>query len=140
MEKGIIQRDTTIATFHRIAPDHLEAIYKPGCVLGRSELREVGHTRRELMGGARYAMLSILPEDCDFTMQALADDHLASDREESKLWAMAVVARASLMETIVKLHFGHFPWHERMLITQNEQEARTWIDAQLKALRTPTES
>lgn len=130
------QRDTTIATLQRMQPDYLEVRYKPGCLLSTSALGEVAHNRRELMARGRYAMLSIIPEDSDFQLSALGVDHLADDREQGALWAIAVVTRANMIEMVLKLYFGYYPWLKRLRVTDDEQEARTWIQEQLTELRT----
>lgn len=129
------QRDTTIATLHRMAPDFLEVVYKPGCLLGTSALGEVAQVRRALMGAVPHAMLSLIPEDADFELGAIEVDHLARDREKGMLLAIAIVTRANMIEMMLKLYFSYYPWLHRILVTDNEKEARTWIEGQLREMR-----
>lgn len=130
-----MQRDTTIATLHRLQPDYLEVQYKPGCVLNTSGIAEVAHARRELMGAQPYGMLSIIPEDADFDTSSMSVDHLAKDREEGHLLAIAVVTRANMIELVLKLYFSYYPWLNRILVTDNEQDARAWMEKQMQELR-----
>lgn len=129
------QRDTTIATLYWRAPDFLEAVYKPGCILGTSALGEVAQVRRSLMGSTPHAMLSLIPEDADFELGAINVDHLSQDREKGVLLAIAIVTHANMIEMMLKLYFSYYPWLHRILVTDNEQEARSWMDAQLAELR-----
>jgi hypothetical protein len=124
-------RDVTIATLRRIRPDHLEVVYKPGCVLSTSGLREVAEVRRELMHGSPYGMLSIIPEDADFETSAMQVDHLSADREKGTLLAIALVTRANMIELMLKLYFSYYPWLDRIFVTDNEAQARTWLEKQL---------
>lgn len=129
------QRDTTIATLYRKAPDLLEVVYKPGCFLSTSALGEVAQVRRSLMGTVPHAMLSLIPEDADFELGAIQVDHLSKDREKGVLLAIAIVTRANMIEMMLKLYFSYYPWLHRILVTDNEKEARTWIEGQLRELR-----
>lgn len=129
------QRDTTIATLHRMAPDLLEVVYKPGCFLSNSALGEVAQVRRSLMSGTPYAMLSLIPEDADFELGAIQVDHLSQDREKGTMLAIAIVTRANMIEMMLKLYFSYYPWLHRILVTDNEKEARSWIEVQLRELR-----
>lgn len=130
-----MQRDTTIATLHRQEPDYLEVLYKPGCVLNTSGIAEVAHARRELMGNRPYGMLSIIPEDADFDTSAMSVDHLAKDRSEGHLLAIAVVTRANMIEMVLKLYFSYYPWLHRIHVTDDERGARAWMERQMRELR-----
>ncbi len=128
------ERETRIARLIRHRPDHLEVIYAPGCVLSSAGVAEVQVARRELMGSTPYGMLSIIPEDADFELNAMNVDHMAQDRKEGALLAVAVVARANMIEMVLKLYFSYFPQMSRILVTDKEPEARAWLDAQLSEI------
>lgn len=135
MSSTYVQRDTTIATLHRVASDFLEVVYKPGCFLSTSALGEVAQVRRSMMGTSPHAMLSLIPEDADFELGAIQVDHLSHDRERGLLLAIAIVTRANMIEMMLKLYFSYYPWLHRILVTDNEKEARNWIEGQLRELR-----
>lgn len=128
------ERETSIAFLVRQRPDHLEVNYKPGCVLSSRGVAEVQAVRRDLMGNTPYGMLSIIPEDADFELSAMNVDHMAQDRKEGALLAVAVVTRANMIEMVLKLYFSYFPQMSRILVTDREPEARAWLDAQLREI------
>ena len=128
------ERQTSIATLKRVRPNYLEVQYRPGCLLSSSGVAEVQVVRRELMGNTPYAMLSIIPEDADFELGAMNVDHLAADRKEGALLAIAVVARADMMEMILKLYFAYHPQLTRIHVTPSEADAHQWLKKQMEEL------
>lgn len=128
------ERQTSIATLKRVRPNYLEVQYRPGCMLSSAGVAEVQVARRELMGNTPYAMLSIIPEDADFELGAMSVDHLAADRKEGALLAIAVVARANMIEMVLKIYFSYFPQMSRILVTDKEPEARAWLDDQMQQI------
>ncbi|HQW06676.1 MAG: hypothetical protein IPH05_03820 [Flavobacteriales bacterium] len=125
---------TSVAVLKRLRPDHVEVTYDPGCVLSTGALKEVQQARRDLMGNAPYCMLSIIPEDVDYELSAMNVDHLAVDRKEGALLAIAVVVHANMMEMVLKLYFSYYPQLSRIKVTPDEAEARGWLSAQMKEL------
>lgn len=125
------EESTTIATLMRVRKDLLEVHYRPGCVLAAGPLTEVQEMRRSMMGINTYGMLSIIPEDVDFSLDAMRVDHLAKDRSLGQILAMAVVVKASLIEKLLQIYFKYFPQLHRVLVTDNEAEARAWLNRQL---------
>lgn len=128
------ERDIGIATLNRVRLDFLEVQYAPGCMLDNSGLAQVRKARQELMGRRPYGMLSIIPEDADFMLEAMHQDHLAEDRKEGFLQAIAVVTAANMVEMVLKLYFSYYPQMSRILVTVNEAEARQWLQEQLEQL------
>jgi len=123
---------TAIALLTRVRPELVEIRYNAGAILGGLELAEVQEARRMLMGGRPYASLTIIPEDVDFQLAAMNTDHAAVDRTQGLLIATAVVCRANMIEMLVKLYFSYFPQMQRIHVTDNEAEARAWVDTQLE--------
>lgn len=121
---------TAIARLTRLRADLVEVHYFPGCTLSTIALAEVARARRELMGAHPYAMLSVLPPDVDFELNAMNVDHLREDREEGLLLAIAVVVSANMIEMVRKLYFSYYPWLRRILVTDKMDEARGWIEDQ----------
>ncbi len=130
------ERQTSIAHLTRVRPDLIEVQYTTGCVLNTKGLEEVRQARQELMGTTSYGMLSIIPEDADFELAAMQRDHLASDRNEGNMKAIALVTHANMMEMVLKLYFSYYPQLARLLVTDNETEARSWLFAQLEEVAT----
>jgi len=126
------ERQVPIAHLLRTRPDLIEVQYTPGCMLNSKGLEEVRRARQELMGNTPYGMLSIIPEDVDFELAAMQKDHLVSDRNEGSLKAIALVTAANMMEMVLKLYFSYYPQLARILVTDNEKEAREWLMGQLE--------
>ena len=125
---------TAIATLVQQRPDLLEIRYDVGCMLTVETLTEVQEMRRRIMEKARYGMLTLIPEDVDFQMNSLKVDHMAADRLQAQVIATAVVAKANMVEMLVKLYFSYYPALHRILVTDNEVEARVWLNAQLEEI------
>jgi len=126
------ERRTSIARLVRVRPDLVEIHYDPGCTLTLPHMGEVQEARRELMGTRPYGMITIIPEDVDYQLPAMDKDHLAEDRTQGQLVATAVVARANMIEMLVKLYFSYFPQMHRIHVTADEVEARAWLETQLE--------
>lgn len=126
------ERNIGIAMLRRVRPDLIEVHYAPGCMLDGAGLSEVRKARQELMGRQPYGMLSILPEDADFALPAMKEDHLAEDRREGYLQAIALVVRTSMIEMVLKLYFSYYPQMSRIHVTEHEAEAREWLEEQLR--------
>ncbi|MBK8500401.1 MAG: hypothetical protein IPL52_16670 [Flavobacteriales bacterium] len=125
------ETSTTIAHLVRVRPDLVEIRYDPGCTLTLEHMAEVQEARRSLMGTNPYGMLTIIPEDVDYQLPTMDKDHLAEDRAQGQLIATAVVARANMIQMLVKLYFSYFPQMHRIHVTDKEDGARAWLEAQL---------
>jgi hypothetical protein len=125
--------ETESAVLMRTRADLLEIHYRHGVLLTNEGLAEVADRRRAVMGTVRYGTLSVVPEDVDYRLETMQKDHLAEDRPLGQVIASAVVARANMMEMMVKLYFSYFPPVHRILVTDKEDEARAWLDVQLAA-------
>jgi hypothetical protein len=126
--------DTRIATLKRVRPELLEIHYKPGAVFEAEDVAEVQAARRSMMGGRPYATFTIIPEDTDFSMESMRVDHSAADRSMSQILATAIVVKSSLIERLTHVYFKFFPQLQRVLVTDNEAEARTWMERQLNEI------
>ncbi|HRH68648.1 MAG TPA: hypothetical protein PLB89_03985 [Flavobacteriales bacterium] len=125
---------TTIARLVRVRPDALEIHYDAGCSMTVETVTEVQEMRRHIMGDAHYGTLTFIPEDVDFQMNTMKVDHAAADRSEARIMASAVVATTNMLEMLVKLYFSYYPTMSRVLVTDNEAEARAWLNAQLEEI------
>lgn len=123
---------TTIAKLIRVRPDLLEIHYAPGSTLTVEHTTEVQEMRRKIMGNARYGTLTIIPDDVDYQLNAMDKDHVSVERSQGNLVASAVVAKATMIELLVKLYFANFQPLHGVKVTDNEQEARAWLSTQLE--------
>lgn len=122
---------TTIATLVCVQPDVVEIRYDKGCLLTVEHMTEVQETRRRMMGDQQYAMLTILPKDVDFSLNAMETDYMAEDRSMGLVLATAIVAKSNLYEQLVAIYFKYYPQPNRLFITDKEAKARKWVRVQL---------
>lgn len=125
------EHHASIATIRVMGNGLVEIHYHPGIVFNVANVTEVQALRRQVMGDRPYATLTFIPEDVDFQMETMQHDHGRADRAQSQLLASAVVVKASMIEMLTKLWFSYFPQLHRVLVTDNEAEARRWMDVQL---------
>lgn len=128
------EHETSIATLIVVNKGLVEIHYRPGIVFNAQAVGEVQAKRREVMGNTPYATLTIIPEDVDFNLDAMRQDHAQVDRTQSQLLASAVVTKASMIQMLTKLYFSYYPQLHRILITDDEQEARDWLDQQMEEI------
>jgi predicted metal-dependent hydrolase len=125
---------TAIATLVHARTDLLEIRYDAGCTMTIATITEVQEMRRRVMDQARYGTITLIPEDVDFQMNTMKVDHAAADRSQAQILATAVVARTNMLEMLVKLYFSYYPTMHRILVTDNEAEARAWLNTQLEEI------
>lgn len=126
--------NTRIALLKRVQPELVEIHYKSGCVFTTEDVADVQIARFKMMGARPYATLTIIPEDVEFTLENIRVDHTAPERGMGRVTATAIVARSVMIERITHIYFNHFPQLQQVLITQDEGEARKWVQVQLKEL------
>lgn len=125
---------TSSATLIIVQPDLLEIRYDAGTVFNLKNVGEVQLLRRELMGDRPYATLTIIPEDVDYNLETTHTDQAKADRGEGRLLASAIVAKASMIQMLTKLYFSYFPQLHRILVTDDVEDARQWLDQQMKEI------
>ena len=128
------EASTTIATLLCARPDLLEITYHAGCVLSTAHVAEVQEMRRRMMGDRTYGTLTIIPDDVDFTLDSMRTDHAGPDRSLGRIVATAIVTRAGMIERLIQVYFKYFPQMQRIHVTDNEAEARAWMNAQLEEI------
>jgi len=87
-----------------------------------------------LANGVTCVMLSIIPKDMDFDVNVTNVDHFAPERGQDTLSAVAVVVADNMAEMVSKLYFSYFPQVFRTKVTDNEEEARAWLEVQMVEL------
>lgn len=125
------EHHTEIAKLIVVSSDLVEIHYHPGIVFNAKAVAEVQEKRRAVMGNRPYATLTIIPEDVDYSMDTMGKDQGKADRTQSQLLASAVVTKASMIEMLTKLYFSYFPQLHRILVTDDENAARTWLEKQM---------
>lgn len=128
------EADTRIATLTCARPDLLEIRYKPGVLFTPGTVAEVQAARRRMMGDRSYATFTVIPADADFTLETMREDHGDGDRGQGRILASAIVVRSTLIERLTHVYFKYYPQLQRVLITDDEVEARAWMTAQLEEI------
>jgi hypothetical protein len=132
MTKELRERHVSIAHLVRKGPDLIEIQYTPGCLFNSKNGDEERRARQELMGTVPNWVISLIPEDADFELAAMHQDHFASDRSEGSMKAMALVTAANMMEMMLKLYFSYYPQLARLRVMDNEEGAREWLRLQME--------
>lgn len=125
---------TSSATLTVVRPDLLEIRYDSGTVFNLKNVGEVQMKRRELMADRPYMTLTIIPEDVDYSLDSTHTDQAKADRGEGRLLASAIVAKASMIQMLTKLYFSYFPQLHRILVTDDEEAARSWLERQMQEI------
>lgn len=125
---------TSSAMLTVVRPDLLEIRYDAGTVFNLKNVGEVQMKRRELMGDRPYATFTVIPEDVDYSLDSTHVDQGKADRGEGRLLASAIVAKASMIQMLTKLYFSYFPQLHRILVTDDEEAARQWLEQQMQEI------
>ena len=128
------EADTRIATLTCARPDLLEIRYKAGVLFTPESVAEVQAARRRLMGARSYATFTVIPADADFSLETMREDHGDGDRGQGRILASAIVIHSSMIERLTHVYFKYFPQLQRVLVTDDEVEARAWMTAQLEEI------
>ncbi len=126
------EHHTSLAKLKVIGNNMVEIHYHAGITFTIEGVQEVQEKRRALFGDRPHATLTIIPDDVDYRSETMRQDQSAGDRGKGTLLASAVVVRESMFELLTKLYFSYFPQLHRILVTDNEQEARSWLAAQME--------
>lgn len=125
---------TSIATLRVVTDQLIEIYYDQDIVFSIKAVAEVQEKRRAVMGDGPYATLTVIPEDVDYQLEAMTRDQSLPDRPENRVLATAVVAKASMIQLLIKLYFSYFPQLQRIFVTDDEGAARAWLLQQLKEI------
>ena len=124
--------ETRQATLERITAETVEVRFKPGLVLDKSGLDEILVERERFCSNTgKHAVLAIFPNDADFDMAIMTQDHYAGRTVVGCTRFLAVAANSLMHERMASLYFAYFPQTFATKIFIEEEEARTWLSEQL---------
>lgn len=126
--------DAGIATLTIVHPDLVEIRYNSGIVFNPANVGAVQAKRREVMGTRPHGTLTFIPEDVDFELETMRQDHGRADRTQAQVLATAVVVGPGMLDMLTKLYFSYFPPLQRVLVTDNEVEARAWLKERMEEI------
>lgn len=87
-----------------------------------------------MMGSVPYATLTTIPADVDFQLETMRVDHASADSSVGQVVASAIVARSNMIERLIHVYFKYFPKLHHILVTDKEEEARTWLTNQMEEI------
>lgn len=126
--------ETRIASMTLAGPGFIIQRFREGTRIDLPGFQENREARFALANGVTCVMLSIIPKDMDFDVNVTNVDHFAPERGQDTLSAVAVVVADNMAEMVSKLYFSYFPQVFRTKVTDNEEEARAWLEVQMVEL------
>jgi len=126
--------ETRIASMTLAGPGFIIQRFREGTRIDLPGFQENRAARFALANGVTCVMLSIIPKDMDFDVNVTNVDHFAPERGQDTLSAVAVVVADNMAEMVSKLYFSYFPQVFRTKVTDNEEEARAWLEVQMVEL------
>jgi len=118
---------TEAAELERLPDGNLEMRFKKNVKLTLDRIHEILDARVKLGGEGSYSVLVTLPEEVDFDVNVLTNDH-HRDRELHKCtYAVAWDAQSSMNEQLVEIFYRYFPQPFPVKVFRTEQEARAWL-------------
>ncbi len=124
--------ETRQATLERTTAETVEVRFKPGLVLDKSGLDEILVERERICSNTgKHAVLAIFPNDADFDLAVMTQDHYSGRKIVACTRFLAVAANSLMHERMASLYFAYFPQTFTTRIFVEEAEARTWLSAQL---------
>lgn len=127
MDAPIRTIETRLAQMTLVEPGLIEQRFRSGITLDREGLEENRRARQELSGGGPHVMMSVFPEDVDFQLSVISEDHFAPDKEPPGLKALALVTAGQFTTGLAAIVFKYFPPQFPASTMGSEEEARAWL-------------
>lgn len=119
--------DTVAAELERLPNGDLEVRFKGHVKLTVPLLDEVMEAREKLGAHGSYTVLVTLPEDIDFDVNVLTNDHYKGRGLEKSTYAVAWDAESEMNEELVEIFYRYFPQPFPVKVFRDQQEARAWL-------------
>lgn len=125
--------ETPSAVVEKLGPDLVVCRYRHGVKVTAAAVRENLDARLALGGKEPYAVIGIFPEDVDFDMSLLEENHYTDIVLNAATRVLALVAEGDLFEPIAKLYLAYHPTQFESAVFPTEVAAKTWVDQQINA-------
>lgn len=129
--------ETPSALVERVSPELVICRYKRGVKVDAAAVRENLAARMRFPGNEPYAVVGIFPEDVDFDMSLLEQDHYTDRVLKAVTRILAIVAEGALFEPIANLYFAYHPTWFLNRVFRTEEEAMVWVKKQIGKLGLP---
>ena len=119
---------TEAADIERMDGGDVEIRFRKEARITLSAIQEILDARVKFCGLGEYAVLVTLPEDIDFDISVLTNDHY-QDRELHRCtYAVAWDAESKMNEQLVEIFYRYFPQRFPVKVFRSKDEAREWLD------------
>jgi hypothetical protein len=126
--------ETASAVVERVSPELVITRYRPGIRANAATVKENLEARRTFPGREPYGVIGIFPEDVDFDMSLLEQDHYTDIALNKVTQVLAIVAEGALFDPIARLYFAYHPTPFASHVFPTEQEALAWVQRRIKVL------
>ncbi len=126
--------ETNSAWVERVHENLVICRYKEGVKVTAAAVATNLAARMRFPGKEPYAVLGIFPEDVDFDMNLLEQDHYREITLNEVTRVLAIVASGSLFEPIARLYFAYYPASFNTAVFQTERDALNWIQGRIQKL------
>ena len=101
--------ETPSAVVERVSPELVITRYRPGIRANAAAVKENLEARMSFPGREPYGVIGIFPEDVDFDMSLLEQDHYTDIALNEVTQVLAIVAEGALFDPIARLYFAYHP-------------------------------
>lgn len=119
--------DTEAAELERFPDGDIELRFKADVKLTIPRMEEVMRARKKLCGDGPYRVLVTLPEDIDFDVNVLTNDHYKDRDLDQCTCAVAWDAESEMNEELVEIFYRYFPQPFPVKVFRTHSEARKWL-------------
>ncbi len=119
--------ETEAAELELLPDGNLEVRFKEHVKLTVPLLDEVMEARVKLGAHGSYTVLVTLPEDIDFDVNVLTNDHYKGRELEKSTCAVAWDAESEMNEELVEIFYRYFPQPFPVKVFRKQEDARAWL-------------
>jgi hypothetical protein len=129
--------ETSHATLSWLGPNEISVRFASGTVVDRVAIAEVILARKGMQGDREVGLLLIVPADTELDMAIIGTDHLKVNKATDNVLGLAVVARNTVSEVLLRLYKAYYPTTFEARVFTDEEEAQAWLrDRVARALET----
>jgi len=129
----MVRVETRSAVVEKAGPELVVCRYRHGVKVTAAAVRENLEARLTLVGKEPYAVIGIFPEDVDFDMSLLEENHYTDIVLNAATRVLALVAEGDLFEPIAKLYLAYHPTQFESAVFPTEAEAMAWVNERINA-------
>ncbi|MBK8498233.1 MAG: hypothetical protein IPL52_05330 [Flavobacteriales bacterium] len=119
--------ETSIARIERDPAGIIRIRVNDGARLDVGGFKEILATRQRLAGGVPARVMALLPEDVDFEVQIMNEDHYAGIDASAFTKAFAIITQASLYTRLYQLYAAYFKPGFPVQVFPDEAAALVWL-------------